>query len=155
MKRPLALLLAVLVAALLGYGVVYELATRPAKAMLCHPDGGMVWLRKEYHLTPEQFAKVQQMHADYRPTCEQMCMRIAASREKVDALIAAHQTVTPETAAALQEWALLQNECRVAMLRHVYAVSAEMSPEDGKRYVAMATARLVAPGMAHTSLLDK
>ena len=155
MKRPLFFLLAALAAALLGYGIAYEAATRPAKAMLCAPDGGMAWLRQEYHLTPAQFAKVEQMHADYRPTCEQMCMRIAASREKVDALIAANPTVTPETEVALREWALLQNECRLAMLRHVYAVSAEMPPAEGKRYVAMAAARLVTPGMAHTSLLEK
>jgi len=98
---------------------------------------------------------VEQMHADYRPTCEAMCMRIAASREKVNALIAANRTVTPETAAALQEWAMLQNECREAMLRHVYAVSAEMSPADGQRYVQMASARLVEPGMSHTQLLNQ
>ncbi|MEI8234585.1 MAG: periplasmic heavy metal sensor [Verrucomicrobiota bacterium] len=155
MQRPLLFLLATLAAALAGYGIAYEAATRPAKAMLSAPDCGMAWLRQEYHLTPAQFAKVEQMHADYRPTCAWMCQRIAESREKVDALIAANPAVTPETEAALREWALLQNECRVAMLRHVYAVSAEMSPADGKRYVAMAAARLVAPGMAHTSLLDK
>ncbi|MDD5351228.1 MAG: periplasmic heavy metal sensor [Chthoniobacteraceae bacterium] len=155
MKRPLLLLLAALAAAVLGYGIVYELATRPAKAMLAHPDCGMVWLRQEYHLSPEQFAKVEQMHTAYRPTCEAMCMRIAAAREKVDALIAANPAVTPETEAALREWALVQNDCRVAMLRHVYAVSAVMSPADGKRYVAMASGRLVETGMAHTALLDQ
>jgi hypothetical protein len=155
MKRPFLLLAAAVVAALLGYGIAYQMATRRAQAMLAHPDCGMVWLRQEYHLSPEQFAKVEQMHAAYRPTCEALCMRIAAAREKVDALIAANPAVTPETEAALREWALVQNDCRVAMLRHVYTVSALMSPEDGKRYVAMAAGKLVAPGMAHTALLNQ
>ena len=41
------------------------------------------------------------------------------------------------------------------MLQHVYAVSAEMNPEDGRRYLKMATARIVTPGMEHRSLLAK
>ena len=155
MKRALLVLLITLAVSLAGYFVCYELATRHSKMLLAHPDCGMTWLRGEYHLSEAQFAKIAQMHEDYRPTCARMCRRIAEANHKVNALIAANNEVTPETEAALQQWALLQNECRVAMLQHVYAVSAEMNPEDGRRYVKMATARLVEPGMAHTSLLAK
>lgn len=155
MKRPLLILLATVLVALAGYGIAYEWATRSSKAMLAHPDCGMIWLRSEYHLSEAQYARIAKMHEDYRPTCERMCARIAAAQEKVDALISVHNAVTPETEAAMREWALLQNECRVAMLAHVYAVSAEMPPQDGKRYLEMATARIVEPGMSHASLLAK
>ena len=155
MKRALLVLLMTLAVSLGGYFACYELATRHSKMMLAHPDCGMIWLRGEYHLSEAQFAKIARMHDDYRPTCARMCQRIAEANRKVKALIAANPAVTPETQAALQQWALLQNECRVAMLQHVYAVSAEMNPEDGRRYIQMATARIVEPGMAHASLLDK
>lgn len=153
MKRLALILILTLAVALAGYGIAYEWATRPARAMLAHPDCGMVWLRSEYHLSEAQYARIAKMHDDYRPTCAKLCARIAAAREKLDKLIAANQAVTPETEAALREWALVQSDCRTAMLRHVYAVSAEMKPEDGKRYIQMATSRLVEPGMAHTTLL--
>jgi Spy/CpxP family protein refolding chaperone len=156
MKRFLLVLLITVAVSLAGYFACYELATRHSQMMLAHPDCGMVWLRGEYHLSEAQYAKIAQMHDDYRPTCARMCQRIAEANRKVNALIAANPTVTPETEAALQQWALLQNECRVAMLRHVYAVSAEMNPQDGRRYIQMATARIVEPGgMAHASLLSK
>ena len=154
MNRPVLTLLAAVLVSAAGYFVSYELATRPARDLLAHPDCGLAWLRGEYHLSDAQFARISRMHADYRPTCARMCQRVAAASEKANALIAANGTVTPETEAALKEWALLQNECRVEMLRHIYAVSAEMNPEDGKRYVQMAASRIVAPGMAHTSLLN-
>jgi len=155
MKRVLFVLLLTLFVSLAGYFISYELATRPAKCMLAHPNSGMVWLREEYHLSEAQYNKIAKMHDDYRPTCERMCQRIADANAKVHALIASNRNVTPETEAALKEWALVQNECRLAMLAHVYAVSAEMNPEDASRYVKMATDRIVASGMAHASLLAK
>ena len=155
MKRLLLVLLITVAVSLAGYFACYELATRHSQMMLAHPDCGMVWLRGEYHLSEAQYAKIAQMHEDYRPTCERMCQRIAAANDKVNMLVASNRTVTPETEAALKEWALLQHECRTAMLRHVYAVSAEMSPEDGQRYIKMATERIIEPGMAHMSLLSK
>lgn len=155
MKRFLLLILIAVAVAAAGHLVSYELATREAKACLDHTDGGMAWLRREYHLSDAQFAKVARMHDAYRPTCEAMCRRIAVSYEKVHGLMTSGTAVTPETEAALGEWAALQNECRMAMLRHIYAVSAEMNPEDGRRYLQMATARIASPGMEHASLLKK
>lgn len=155
MKRAFLILFIAVAVSALGYFVSYKIATRSAKTCLACPDSGMAWLRNEYHLSDAQFAKIAQMHEDYRPTCARMCAHIAAANEKVDDLIASSATVTPEIEAALKECALLQNECRLAMLQHVYAVSAEMNPEDGRRYLKMATARIVAPGMAHASLLEK
>lgn len=155
MKRPWLIVLITLAVALGGYLISYELATRPAKALLAHSNCGVAWLRIEYHLTDAQYTKIAAMHDAYRPTCDRMCRSIAVSNARVNELIASSRTVTPEIEAALRNWALLQNECRLAMLAHVYAVSAEMSPEDGRRYVEMAKARLVASGMAHASLVAK
>ena len=155
MKRAVLVLVLLAIVSAAGYFVAFHMATRSAKHCLAHPDGGMIWLRNAYHLSDAQFARVAQMHEEYRPTCARMCQRIAAANEKLAALIASSATVTPETEAALKEWALLQNECRLAMLQHVYAVSAEMNPEDGRRYLKRATARIIVPGMAHASLLEK
>jgi len=153
MKRSVLILLAAVFVSAAGYFVSYELATRPAKILLADPNCGMAWLRGEYHLTEAQYAKIEKMHNDYRPTCARLCERIAVANTKLNHLIASSATVTPEIEAALKEWALVQNDCRTAMLQHVYAVSAEMNPEDGRRYLKMATSRIVTPGMSHTSLV--
>ena len=57
--------------------------------------------------------------------------------------------------AALKECAALQGECRQAMLKHVYAVSAEMSPEDGEHYLKMMTARIIEPALPHESVVTQ
>lgn len=123
--------------------------------MLTQPDGQLEWLRREFQLTDAQFTKVKQLHDAYRPGCDQMCQRIAAANSEADALISTSQGVTPEIDAALKKCAALQNDCRQALLAHVYAVSAEMSPSEGQRYTRMMTARIVQPGLSHASVVSQ
>jgi 3-methyladenine DNA glycosylase Tag len=49
----------------------------------------------------------------------------------------------------------VQAECRRALLAHVYAVSAEMPPDDGARYLKMMTARIVEPGLSHQVVISQ
>ncbi len=144
-----------MVASLAAYCIYYQCATRSAQAMLTQPDGQMEWLRREFKLTDAQFTKVKQLHEVYRPGCDQMCQRIAAANSEADALISTSQGVTPEIDAALKKCAALQNECRQALLAHVYAVSAEMNPGEGQRYTRMMTARIVQPGLSHASVVSQ
>ena len=155
MKRAVLVLLLTVTVGVAGYFVSLKMAGCPEMASHAHADSGMVWLRREYHLNDAQFASIARMHDEYRPTCARMCERVAIARKKINDLTATSRTTTPEIETALKEWALVQNECRVAMLRHVYAVSAEMRPEDGERYVKMAVKAIVEPGMSHASLLAK
>ncbi|HEV2097063.1 MAG TPA: periplasmic heavy metal sensor [Chthoniobacterales bacterium] len=155
MKRSASVLLLAIVASLTAYCVYYECATRSAQAMLTQPDGRMEWLRREFRLTDSQFTKVKHLHEAYRPGCDQMCLRIAAANSEADALISTNHGVTPEVDAALKKCAALQNECRQALLAHVYAVSAAMSPTEGQRYVRMMTARIVQPGLSHASVVSQ
>jgi hypothetical protein len=61
----------------------------------------------------------------------------------------------PEIDAAMNECLTVQADCRRALLRHIYAVGAEMSPEDGPRYVKMMTARIVEPGLSHETVISQ
>ncbi|HYR57913.1 MAG TPA: periplasmic heavy metal sensor [Chthoniobacteraceae bacterium] len=144
-----------LAAALGGYFSYYRCATARTQAMLTRADGGMEWLRDEYHLSDAQFARVRQVHADYAPKCDLNCGRIAKANARLGALIEANKTFTPELDAAMNECATVQAECRRALLRHIYEVSAEMSPADGARYVQMMAARIVEPGLAHTAVISQ
>lgn len=152
-KGAFALVFAV-VGSALAYCFYFYCATQPMQAMLTQPDGQMEWLRREFKITDAKFAKVKQLHEAYRPGCDQMCLRIAEANDEAKALIANSKTTTPEIEAALKKCAALQNECRQALLAHVYAVSAEMQPSEGRRYISMMTARIVQPGLAHDSVVS-
>ena len=149
--RGLVILLVAVVIAITGYAIYYGSATAKAKAMLREPAGEMEWLRREFRLSDAQFERIAKMHREYAPACAVMCAKIARSNERLDALIAANRTPTPEVRAALHESTVVQEECRQAMLGHVYAVCAEMPAEQGTRYLKMMKARLVEHGL-HTDL---
>ena len=142
MNRVSRLFLVIAALSAATFGVCYQIGTRPAAKVLADSDAEMAWLRAEYHLNNAQFAKISKLHDDYQPQCAERCRKIAAAHAKLRELVASSQTVSPEMEAALKDWTTLENDCRQALLRHVYAVSAEMSPEEGRRYLKMALASL-------------
>lgn len=138
-----------------GYCTYYRSITAPTQAMLSGPDGEMEWLRREYHLSDAQFSRIQQMHRAYAPKCDLMCEKIAAANARLSQLIIASKSYTPEVEAAMKECLAVQGECRQALLAHVYAVSAGMSPADGAHYLEMMKSRIVEPGVSHAAVISE
>lgn len=137
MKRGLWILVAALVAGVAGFAMIRSQYTSPsapaAQGSSLLPE--LEWLRREFDLTEEQFAKTSELHLAYRPTCEVLCGRVMASHDRIKMLVDAGQTVTPELEAALREHAALHVECQTAMLRHLYETAACLSPEQAKNYL--------------------
>lgn len=155
MKNGLLILALALAVAVGGYCTYYRCATAPTQGMLAQPGGGMEWLRREYHLSDAQFARIRQMHSEYAPQCDLMCGKIAKANARLDQITKASTTFTPEVDAAISECVAVQAECRRALLRHAYDVSAEMPAEDGARYLRMMTGRIVEPGLGHESVISE
>lgn len=148
-KGALALLVAVL-GSVFAYCLYFYCATQPVQAMMSKPEGEMEWLRGEFALTDAQFTKIKVLHESYRPKCALMCQRITEANVQVDTLIEKNQTLTPEIENALKRASAVQEECRQAMLAHIYAVSARMNPESARRYLEMMRPRLVQVGLRST-----
>ncbi len=155
MKRGALVLVVTAIVSVSVYCIYFWCATQSAQAMLSQPDGQFEWLRREFALNDVEFAKIQQLHEEYRPKCDAMCMRIAEANAKANALVASSHDVTPEIQAALNECAATQQDCRRQMLQHVYAVSALMSLPHGDRYLKMMTSRIVEPGLPHDSVVSQ
>jgi hypothetical protein len=135
MKRFWLLLICGLAAGLVGYACIYLKATSAERAIdsSSHPE--LSWLKKEYHLTDAEFARVAKLRDNYRPKCVEMCRRIDEQNSRVQQLLKANNNVTPEIKQALAQAAQLRVECESAMLQHFYEVSGAMPPEQGKRYL--------------------
>ena len=155
MIKALLTITAAIAFALAGYWTYYRCATMPTLSMLSRSGGEMEWLRHEYHLSDSQFGHIQKLHHEYAPACDLMCARIAEANEKLNRLIQANRSFTPEIEAAVDKCVDVQAECRRALLRHVYAVGAEMAPEDGARYVQMMTARIVEPRLTYETVISE
>ena len=142
MKR---LLVTLFVAVLLG-GIAYTLSYYVAQDTFCRPpDTGdkLGWLRQEFHLTDSQYAQVKQLHSNYYPQCTMMCDEIKQSHETLAKLISSNSSLTPEVEVALKKDNEVQQECQEAMLRHFYAVSQVMPPDEGKRYLQMMETKVI------------
>jgi len=155
MRKGLFILLLAAATAFAGYWIYYRYATAPVRTMATQPDGEMEWLRHEYHLSDAQFARIQQIHRKYAPKCDHMCEQIGKANARLDQMILANKTYTPEVEAAMKECLAVQGGCRQALLTHVYAVSAEMPPADGARYLEMMKVRIIEPGVGHAALISE
>ena len=140
MKRALWILAVALLAGLIGFAVTRgRNCCTMTETMTAHDGHTLLpeleWLRREFKLSDEQFAKVSALHGAYRPTCEELCMKIMACHAKVEALVSAGSAVSPDLKAALQEHAALHVECQTAMLTHLYQTAACMSPDQARHYL--------------------
>lgn len=137
LKRPLLWLPAGLLAALLAYGAMYWVQTRDHRALLRSGDSELAWLRHEFQLTDDQYARVSALHTDYRPTCEELCRRITQENRRLQEAVRTTNTVTPEIEALLKSTGRARDDCRQAMLAHLYRVAAELPPDVGRRYLSV------------------
>lgn len=135
MKRAVLILLCGLTLGVLAGAAIYLARTAPHRAMLCCARPELAWLQHEFQLTDAQFARVEQRHGDYLAHCAEMCRRIAATNGLLHARVAANAAVTPEMEKLLADAAQLRVECQTRMLDECFAVSREMSPEQGRRYL--------------------
>ncbi len=147
MKKGLLILLLVAGTGISTYCIYYHYATAPVMTMVTQLGGEMEWLRREYHLSDSQYVRIQAIHRDYALKCDLMCGKIGIANAHLDQLLLANKTYTPEVAAGMKECMSVQGECRQALLTHIYAVSAEMSPAAGARYITMMKARIIEPAV--------
>src|SRR3989442_291713 len=136
MKRPSVILVAGLAIALLAYFGFYYAGTANYRGLQRGETPELDWLKKEFHLGDNEFARISQMHKAYLAGCMERCRRIDLKNVELKRLLAGTNAMTPEIEKTLAEAAQLRAECQKKMLEHFYAVSRTMPPEQGKRYLA-------------------
>ena len=112
---------------------------REEMLMSATPEGGLLWLKTEFHLSDAEYERIRDMHESYLPGCMERCKEIAQARTQIFALINQGKSVTPELKARLEESARLRARCSELMLAHFYEVAAAMPPEAATRYLEWVT----------------
>jgi len=102
----------------------------------------MTWLREEFAVTAAQADAIEQLNTAYDPVCAEHCRRIGAARHRLQSLLAAPNTPAADLADAQNTWQSLCAECTTATRAHLEAVAAQMSPEQGKRYLDLVGPKL-------------
>lgn len=127
---------------LISVGLVVALAAytisgdRDVGAVLKKRDA-LEWLRTDFHLDDSQFAAIKRLHQSYALVCEEHCHAIQVATRELNELRGV-STTSPETLAfAEQRVKELRAVCETAIAAHVREVAAHMSPDNGRRYLAL------------------
>lgn len=137
MKYLLRTLLVLAIAAVAAGFACYYFSSVPELHAAARKGDAMAWLRTDFNLDDRQFAEIQRLHEDYAPSCEEHCRMIQGAIKARDALRMTNRddpAAAEEAERALQQ---LRATCESAITVHVHQVAAVMSPEDGKRYLAL------------------
>ncbi len=134
MKRFLPLITVTLLAGAIAFGV-----TQWIRHACC--PGETAWLQQEFSLTDAQIAAIQKIRADYAPTCAGHCEKISAAKARL-AAAKASGVASDAYLAANAELAAISRECAEATRKHLEEIAAQMSPEQGRRYLEMVTPKI-------------
>jgi len=135
-KRVWFIVLGGLFAAVAAYACVYLAGTSAERAVARSGQPALAWLKQEYRLNDEQFARLCELHDAYQPKCMEMCRTIDAKNAQIAKLLDGTNVITPEIKQALAEAAAIRAECETAMLEHFYKVAQAMPAAQGNRYLA-------------------
>ena len=121
--------------------------TADLRSVSADRDAGLVWLRREFHLTDAEFQRIQALQTAYAGKCDLMCQRIMNANAALDAAISRNRRVTPEIQQAMGEVARVQQECQQSMLAHIYEVSEQMNPNSAEQYLQIMKQKIIQPGL--------
>ena len=145
--------LLVLVLAAVGTGIVcYRLSCDPVLHAAATKGDAMQWLRSDFHLTDEQFKAIRELHDSYAGTCMEHCRLIQEATKLRDARKAAAVADPAGVVVAERQVQELRAICENAISAHVRKVATLMSPEDGRRYLAMVLPKIT--DFDHTAAPD-
>src|SRR4051812_44686942 len=75
----------------------------------------LAWLRHEFSLSDSEMQRIRQLHEGYLPKCREMCARIAAKQNEVEAALTNH-IGSSLAEQKLVELGTMRAECQAQML---------------------------------------
>ena len=138
--------LGVLLTAIILYCVINLSVTQEARVILNSECPELIWLKKEYHLSDQQFSKIEALHYAHDKECMEQCKQLAAKQKALRQAVIANQIDSPEFQILLLDWREQRKQSQDSILEHMFEVSAEMSPDQGQRYRENVFQSLILPG---------
>jgi hypothetical protein len=112
----------------------------------------LAWLRTDFRLNDAQFEAIRKLHQAYSVVCERHCEAIQEAAMSRNALKVAPNTERAVLAGAERKLEELRLVCENAIAAHVREVAAQMSPDQGQRYLALVLPRIA--GFDHRAAPD-
>lgn len=123
-----------IVIGLAAYAFGWCLLPGPLSKICSNPNAEMVWLRREFHLSDEHFAKVMEIHRRHQRCCAELSPRIAAAQKNLETVWATQPISSPQAAQAWQTYQSLRADCIQSTVEYIQEVSGEMPAAESKRF---------------------
>ena len=136
MKRGLTILIGGLLIACAAYCLFYFAGTAAHRRVLASKAPELLWLKKEFHLSDAELARITQIHEASLPACKARCQHIEELNLKLTQAIGSASQMTPDIERLLAERAKVRTDCQAEMLKHFFEVSRTMPADQGRRYLA-------------------
>jgi len=136
MKRPLIIVICMLLAGGALFASSYFLGRRVCTACTAQRSDSLDWLRQEFHLSDTDMTRIRALHDGYMPKCMEMCAQIDAKKQELDNALTGATNMSAMAKQKLTELAVLRSQCQAQMLEHFIEVSRAMPAEQGRRYLA-------------------
>ncbi|MDF1754521.1 MAG: periplasmic heavy metal sensor [Verrucomicrobiales bacterium] len=133
MRKALSIL-GVIALSFVTYCVIHRSITVEARAALLSDCPELIWLKREYSLSADQFEKIQALHNRHDVECKELCRALSATQKGLQAVIITEPLGSASVQSALASWRDQQAVSQDSILKHMMDVSREMDPEQGKRY---------------------
>jgi hypothetical protein len=155
MNRSLVIVLGALVLGVALFGGSYVVSQRLCQVCVAPLPGSLDWVQQEFHPNTDQMVRIQKLHKDYLSQCTVMCRMVADKKREVAAALNGTTNLTPLAKAKLAELADCRSHCQSQMLQYFAAVSQNLPPDEGRRYLAqMQKFALGLPGGNQPSMSD-
>src|SRR5258708_20047175 len=118
-------------AAAITFCAINFFATRDLRQMAAAPSGELEWLRREFHLSDDQFRKVEGLQSVYMPVCNEMCQRIMEANSKLDRLLSENREVTPPVQGAIRETGPVQSHFPHQIFPQTIPINTHNNPPSG------------------------
>lgn len=148
MKQACAILLLGLVVCGAAFAGFYFMGMSSSREMMRQPLPELAWLKKEFKLNDEEYARIAALHRAYLPQCAERCRLIDEKSAQLRQLLDQSGAVTPEIESLIARRAKMRADCEAEMLKHFMAVSQTMPPEQGRRYLAWVEEQTILRGEA-------
>ncbi len=96
---------------------------------------GMEWLKHEYRLDEDTFARVIEAHRSYFTECRQRCNELDEVNRHFLSEIQRPLPWDSDLDAVQRLQESICHDCRVAMIEHVHEVASLMPDESGRRFL--------------------
>ena len=145
MKKVISVAGVLIFAATLYFGIHFQI-TRDARAALAADCPELIWLKREFQLSGQQYQRIESLHQKHDSHCKDLCKDLADSQKKLLSAMTTSSKYSNSFQSALADWRKEQLRSQDSIIKHMFEVSAEMDEAQGVRYRELVYKSLIIPG---------